>query len=65
MVKIDFLKGSHSLNTYFIKLLLQLPYSIPSVGDYCGAKYSLHCNFPEKIFHMGGFPLPSPEGIRL
>ena len=40
-------------------LLLQAPYSIPSIGDYNG-DYHLHCNIPGKNFHRDGFPLPSP-----
>ena len=37
---------------YFL-LLLQVPCSIPRVGDYCG-EYPLHCKFPGEIFHRGG-----------
>ena len=33
-----------------VLLLLQVPYSIPSVSDYY-VKYSLNCNFPEEIFN--------------
>ena len=40
-------------------LLLQMSYSILSVGDYYG-DYLPHCNFPGEIFHRGGFPFPSP-----
>ena len=36
----------------YIVLLLQVPYSIPSVGDYYG-EYSLHCNFPGGKFFAG------------
>ena len=45
-----------------LKLLLQAPYSIPSVGDYCG-KYPLQYNFLGELLNGGGFPLSSPEGI--
>ena len=45
-------------------IIIHVPYSIPSVGCYCG-EYSLYCNFPGEIFHKGGFPMPSHEGIRL
>ena len=46
---------------YFI--FLQAPYSIPNVDDYYG-EYPTHCNVPGEIF-LGGFPLPSPKGIRI
>ena len=49
---------------FMLFLLLHVPYSIPSVGDCCG-EYSLYCNVSGGIFHRGGFPLPSPEGIRI
>ena len=45
------------------QLLLQTPYSFPSVDDYYG-EYPLHWNFTGEIFHGGGFPMPSPGLVR-
>ena len=55
---------AYKMLSEYILLLPSASSSIPSIGDY-NEEYTLHCNFSWGNFHRGGFPLPSPEGIRL